>query len=476
MATVAAAPLPSLLLLLLPLLLFLAPISALHLPAHSLSHRRLASSRHSLRPSFHYAHRRSFVPKRYILAENTTRGVRNNTNTSIALPPASSTNISTPEDHHHRHSHKNRKRNWILGFFSGAIAGVVSGVVLSVLFRLLMNCIRGRYRNPGGPSIYSPKHIKRVEELAFLEKDDGLAALEVIGRGGCGEVFKAHLPPADPAHPEAPGMAIAIKKIMKRTTESAEPTSDEESRMLDRWMRQIRSEIQTVGHIRHRNLLPLLAHVVRPDSHLLIYEFMKNGSLEAALQGVRSGEREMDWAARFKVALGVAAGLEYLHVNHRPAIIHRDLKPANILLDDTMEARISDFGLAKEMPEANTHVTESKVAGTLGYIAPEYGQTLRFTAKCDVYSFGVILAALVVGRMPSDNFFQETEEMSLVKWLRNMIGGENPAAAIDPKLIGNGYEEQMLLVLRIAVFCTAEDPKERPSSKDVRTMLAQIKN
>ncbi|CAL9122382.1 unnamed protein product [Musa textilis] len=465
----ATALLPSLLLL----LLLPAPISAIY-PydgSHALRrmtprHPRRLPSRLASQSAHRSAHRRSPFPKRYVLAETKT--------TPAVASSNSSTNRSSSE-HHHSRSHKQSARNWIVGFITGSLAGIVSGAVLSVLFRLVVNCIRGRYRNPGGPSIFSPKQIKRAEDLAFLEKDDGLAALEVIGRGGCGEVYKAQLPP-DPSKPDRPGMVVAIKKIMKRTPDSAEPTSDEESRLLDKWMRQIRSEIQTVGHIRHRNLLPLLAHVTRPDCHLLIYEFMKNGSLDTVLNSVRDGEREFDWLARYRVALGIASGLEYLHIHHKPQIIHRDLKPANILLDDGMEARIADFGLAKEMPDAHTHITASKVAGTLGYISPEYGQTLRFTAKCDIYSFGVILAVLVVGKMPSDPFFHDTDEISLVRWLRKVMSSANPTAAIDPKLVGNGYDDQMLLVLRIAIFCTVDDPKERPSSKEIRSMLAQIKH
>lgn len=220
-----AAPLtpPSLLLL---LFLFLAPISTLQLPANSLSHRHLSSSRLSLRPAFQYNHRRGFLPERYVLAENATNStVGNNRTTTLS----SSTNSSAASENH-RHGHKNRIRNWILAFLSGGIAGVFSGAVLLVLFRSLLSCIRGRYRNQRGPSIFSPQHIKRAEDLAFLEKDDGLAALEVIGRGRCGEVLKAQLL-EDPARSEAPGMVIAIKRIMKRTAESAEPTSDEESLM-----------------------------------------------------------------------------------------------------------------------------------------------------------------------------------------------------------------------------------------------------
>ncbi|GAY69019.1 hypothetical protein CUMW_268720 [Citrus unshiu] len=110
-----------------------------------------------------------------------------------------------------------------------------------------------------------------------------------------------------------------------------------------------------------------------------------------------------------------------------------------------------------------------------GYIAPECYQTLTVSDKCDVYSFGVLLAVLVMGKFPFDHFFS-TEEMNMVRWMRNVISSDNPNRAIDSKLIGNGYEEQMLLVLKIAYFCTLDDPEERPSSKDVRCMLSQIKH
>nr|DAD22176.1 TPA_asm: hypothetical protein HUJ06_023639 [Nelumbo nucifera] len=181
---------------------------------------------------------------------------------------------------------------------------------------------------------------------------------------------------------------------------------------------------------------------------------MKNGSLQDVLNKVSEGKRELDWLARHKIALGVAAGLEYLHMHHNPHIIHKDLKPRNILLDDDMEAHIADFGLKKAISEMNTYVTTSNVAGTIGYNAPEYHQMLKFTDRCDVYSIGVILTVLVLGKLPSDDFFQTTEEMSLVKWLRNQMISENPSAAIDPKLKGNGcYVENYLVVCYFSLIC-----------------------
>ncbi|KAF8096053.1 hypothetical protein N665_0318s0006 [Sinapis alba] len=401
---------------------------------------------------------------RHILAEtqstNSTKKANNTTTTSKA---------TSEHDKKKMKKKKNKKKKvlaWILGFFVGGIGGTLSGFVFSVIFRLVLQAIRGPGK-PSGPTIFSPM-IKKAEDLAFLENEEALASLELIGKGGCGEVFKAELPGSN-------GKIIAVKKVTQPSKEAAELV-DEESKFLNRYMRQIRSEINTVGHIRHRNLLPLLAHVAQPECHYLVYEYMKNGSLQDILSDVAAGNKELMWPARHKIAVGIAAGLEYLHMDHKPAIIHRDLKPANVLLDDDMEARISDFGLAKVMPDAVTHITASKLAGTVGYIASEYHQTLKFTDKCDIYSFGVILGVLVIGKLPSDEFFQTTDEMSLIKWMRNMVTSENPSLAIDPKLMEQGFDEQMLLVLKIACYCTLDDPKQRPNSKDVRTMLSQIKS
>lgn len=409
------------------------------------------------------------LPKRYILAENSTissspaMALTPSKNSSTAASPSPNKAPSPSAVPPKKKKNRKKLKAWILGFVAGALAGSIAALICCILFKLLLALIRGVREEPG-IELFSSL-IKKKEDLAFLEKEEGVASLEIIGRGGCGEVYKCELPGSN-------GKMIAIKKIVP-PKENAD-LSEEDSKLLNKFMRQIRSEINTVGQIRHRNLLSLLAHVPRPDCHFLIYEFMKNGSLQDLLTEVSQGTRELDWLTRHRFALGVAAGLEYLHTGHSARIIHRDLKPANVLIDDDMEARIADFGLAKVVPDANTHVTTSNVAGTVGYISPEYHQTLKFTDKCDIYSFGVLLGVMVMGKLPSDEFFQHTREMSLVKWMRNVMTSENPEKAIDPKLMGNGYEEQMLLVLKIACFCTLEDPKQRPNSKDVRCMLSQI--
>ncbi|CAN0891357.1 Leucine-rich repeat receptor-like serine/threonine/tyrosine-protein kinase SOBIR1 [Linum grandiflorum] len=364
----------------------------------------------------------SQYPKRYEFAENESESV----SVSVSGP------ISAPEPSKEETSKKKKKQklaDWLLGFLAGATAGSISGFVFCVMFRLVLAAVRGGGKD-SGPAIFSPV-IKNPADLAFLEKEDAAASLEIIGKGGCGEVYKAQLPGSN-------GKMIAIKKIVQNTKEDYSE-KDSNKVVVNKKMRQIESEINTVSQIRHRNLLPLLAHVTRPDCHYLVYEFMNNGSLQNKLMDVSKGKTELDWPARYKIAVGVAA----------------DLKPGNVLLDDDMEPRITDFGLAKSMPDANTHITSSNVAGTVGYIAPEYHQTLKFTDKCDIYSFGVLLG---------------------VMWMKNVMTGDDPGKAIDPKLLGKGYDEQILLVLKIACFCTIEDPKQRPNSKDVRAMLAQIKH
>ncbi|KAL5544037.1 hypothetical protein UlMin_007821 [Ulmus minor] len=415
----------------------------------------------------------SDLPKRYIFAENSNSTAGRNRTHLAAGPFGSKSPSPSPSPTAPKKIQKHKKKNmvkrvigWILGFLAGGVAGTISGFVFSLLFKVLLAAAKGGGKD-SGPAIFSPL-IKSKEDLAFLEKEDGIASLELIGRGGCGEVYKAVLP-------ESNGKMIAIKKITEPPKDAADIT-EEDSKLLNKKMRQIKSEINTVGQIRHRNLLPLLAHVSRPNCHYLVYEFMKNGSLQDMLNQVAEGKREFDWLARHRVAVGIAEGLEYLHLNHSPRIIHRDLKPANVLLDDDMEARIADFGLAKAMPDAHTHISTSNVAGTVGYISPEYHQTLKFTDKCDIYSFGVLLGVLVMGKLPSDDFFHNQNEIGLVKWMRNVMTSENPQQAIDPNLIGNGFEEQMLLVLKIACFCSLDDPKQRPNSKDVRCMLTQIKH
>ncbi|XP_021763803.1 leucine-rich repeat receptor-like serine/threonine/tyrosine-protein kinase SOBIR1 [Chenopodium quinoa] len=220
---------------------------------------------------------------------------------------------------------------------------------------------------------------------------------------------------------------IAIKKIKGLPTEAAK-LCEEDTESLESNMHALKLEIQAVGRIRHCNLLPLLAHVPRQNCNLLVYEYMKNGSLQDLMVKVANGSTELDWLIRHKIAIGMTYRLEYLHIyEHNRRIIHKDLKPRNILLDDDMEPRIADFGLAKEMLIDNTH--------------------------------GLILGSLVIGKLLEDNFFQETRRVDMKIWMKNIMSSEDPKRAIDSSLMGNGYEKQMLQVLNIACYSTHIDPE-----------------
>ncbi|XVF72085.1 hypothetical protein PTKIN_Ptkin12aG0093200 [Pterospermum kingtungense] len=206
---------------------------------------------------------------------------------------------------------------------------------------------------------------------------------------------------------------------------------------------------------------------------MIVYEFMQNGSLGEVLHGKQASRLLVDWVSRYNIALGVAQGLAYLHHDCHPPVIHRDIKSNNILLDANLEARIADFGLARMIVRKNE--TVSMVAGSYGYIAPEYGYTLKVDEKIDIYSFEVVLLELLTGKRPLDPEFRES--VNLVEWIRRKVG-DNLALeeALDPNL-GNcrHIQEEMLLVVRIALLCTAKLPKDRPSMKHVITMLGEAK-
>lgn len=358
---------------------------------------------------------------------------------------------------------------WVGASISFSI-GFGLGVLAFILWRVaIRRCIKPDPDEEAStnPTLFSPI-IRSVGDLSFLFSNT-LPPLEVIGRGACGEVYKADIFTGGQV------ITVAIKKILQPSLMDASNLCKEESKLLDYRMRQVKSEIVTVGQMGHPHLVRLLAHVPQPEHHYLVYEFMNNGSLHDVLKG--EAREKLDWLNRLKIAQGIAAGLEYLHMVHRPRIIHRDLKPANILLDDNLNARIADFGLAKVVPEAiSGAVSSANVAGTLGYIAPEYYQMLSCTDKSDIYSFGVILAVLVTGMFPSDGFFQTTDEPSLMTWVGRMVNSEDPSEAIDRSLLRTGYEAEMILVLKIACFCTYDDPNVRPNSREVHRMLSQIKH
>ncbi|KAI4978745.1 hypothetical protein ZWY2020_015498 [Hordeum vulgare] len=278
--------------------------------------------------------------------------------------------------------------------------------------------------------------------------------------GATGVVYKAELPRAR--------TVIAVKKLWR----PAATDGDAVRNLTD----DVLKEVGLLGRLRHRNIVRLLGYMHNDADAMMLYEFMPNGSLWEALHGGAPESRTMltDWVSRYDVAAGVAQGLAYLHHDCHPPVLHRDIKSNNILLDADMQARVADFGLARALSRSGESV--SVVAGSYGYIAPEYGYTLKVDQKSDIYSYGVVLMELITGRRPVDTAaFGEGQDV--VAWVRDKIRSNTVEDHLDP-LVGAGcahVREEMLLVLRIAVLCTAKLPRDRPSMRDVLTMLGEAK-
>ncbi|GMI98682.1 PXY-like2, MDIS1-INTERACTING RECEPTOR LIKE KINASE1 [Hibiscus trionum] len=301
-----------------------------------------------------------------------------------------------------------------------------------------------------------PWRLMAFQRLGFTAADI-LACIKetnVVGMGATGVVYKAEMPQSD--------AVVAVKKLWRSGADVESGNSGD-----------FVGEVNLLGKLRHRNIVRLLGFLHNGTSMMIVYEFMQNGSLADALTGKQAGRLLVDWVSRYNVALGVAQGLAYLHHDCHPPVIHRDIKSNNILLDANLEARIADFGLARMMVRKNE--TVSMVAGSYGYIAPEYGYTLKVDEKIDIYSFGVVLLELLTGKRPLDPEFGES--LNIAEWIRRKVG-DNKALeeALDPNL-GNckHIQEEMLLVVRIALLCTAKHPKDRPSMRDVITMLGEAK-
>ncbi|XP_023155950.1 leucine-rich repeat receptor protein kinase MSP1, partial [Zea mays] len=292
--------------------------------------------------------------------------------------------------------------------------------------------------------------LLRVTMDDILKATNNFSEVHIIGHGGFGTVYEA-------AFPE--GQRVAVKRLHG----SCQFLGD----------RQFLAEMETIGKVKHHNLVPLLGYCARGDERFLIYEYMHHGSLETWLRTHENTPEAIGWPERLRICLGSANGLMFLHHGFVPHIIHRDMKSSNILLDENMEPKISDFGLARIISAYDTHVSTT-VSGTLGYIPPEYAMIMESTARGDVYSFGVVMLEVLTGRPPTG---KEVEEGggNLVDWVRWMIACSREGELFDPRLPVSGlWREQMVRVLAIALDCTTDEPSKRPTMVEVVKGLKMV--
>ncbi|KAK9664775.1 hypothetical protein RND81_14G067300 [Saponaria officinalis] len=305
-----------------------------------------------------------------------------------------------------------------------------------------------------------PWHFTPFQKLNF-SVDQVLRCLvdsNIIGKGCSGIVYRADI---------ENGEAIAVKKLWPTTTTgpSAEDTTKSGSRD------SFSAEVKTLGTIRHKNIVRFLGCCWNKKTRLLMYDFMPNGSLGTLLH--ETSGNALEWDLRYHILLGAAQGIAYLHHDCVPPIVHRDIKANNILIGLDFEPYIADFGLAKLVDDGDFNRSSNTIAGSYGYIAPEYGYMMKITEKSDVYSFGIVVLEVLTGKQPVDPTIPGG--VHVVDWVKQKKGG---IEVLDPGMVSRPESEieEMMQVLGIALLCVSTSPNDRPTMKDVAAMLKEIKH
>uniref|UniRef100_A0A1J3JWM3 non-specific serine/threonine protein kinase n=1 Tax=Noccaea caerulescens TaxID=107243 RepID=A0A1J3JWM3_NOCCA len=344
------------------------------------------------------------------------------------------------------HVQKNRSLNVTLLFLALAVAVVV---LVTGLIALRYRVVKIREYDSENGDVKNADAKWKIARFHQMEMDaEEICRLDedhVIGTGSAGKVYRVDL--------KKGGKTVAVKWL--RRGGGVEEDGTEVSV----------SEMEILGKIRHRNVLKLYAFLVGRGSSYLVFEFMENGNLyEALRRNLKGGLPELDWHKRYKIAVGAAKGIAYLHHDCNPPIIHRDIKCSNILLDGDYESKIADFGVAKV---ADKGCEWSCVAGTHGYMAPELAYSYKATEKSDVYSFGVVLLEIVTGLRPVEDEFGEGKDIADYVLSKIQQDRRNLRDVLDKQVLSYEVEESMITVLKMGLLCTTKLPNPRPSMREV---------
>ncbi|XP_015163619.1 probable LRR receptor-like serine/threonine-protein kinase At1g56140 isoform X2 [Solanum tuberosum] len=349
--------------------------------------------------------------------------------TSDLIPPASEQPFTT-------------KKNW-----TGLIVGIVVGVgVISLISLFLVYYLIQKRKQQ---QALEDEEFLGIETRPYTFSYSVLRAAtgdfcisNKLGQGGFGPVYKGTL---------EDNRIVAVKQLSVASHQGKS---------------QFVAEIATISAVQHRNLVKLYGCCIEGDRRLLVYEYLENKSLDQAL--FEKGSLYLDWPIRFQICLGVAKGLAYLHEESRVRIVHRDVKASNILLDADLNPKISDFGLAKLYDDKQTHIS-TRVAGTIGYLAPEYAMRGHLTEKADVFGFGVVALEIVSGRPNSDESLEE-DKIYLLELAWQLHENKRETELVDANLSEFDVDE-VKKVIGIALLCTQTPPGLRPSMSRVIAML-----
>uniref|UniRef100_A0A7N2R5L6 Cysteine-rich receptor-like protein kinase 10 n=1 Tax=Quercus lobata TaxID=97700 RepID=A0A7N2R5L6_QUELO len=337
------------------------------------------------------------------------------------------------------------------------IASSVVLVILLFFFRRRRARMKSNDINEENPqksdgllNYHAASEITTVESLQF---DFGTIEVATnkfsddnkIGEGGFGKVYKGVLPE---------GKEVAVKRFSMKSLQGLE---------------EFKNEVILIAKLQHKNLVRLLGCGIEGEEKLLVYEFMPNKSLDNFIFDSKR-RSQLDWKTYYNIICGIARGLLYLHEDSRLKIIHRDLKPSNVLLDHNMVAKISDFGMARIVSENQNIANTKRVAGTYGYMAPEYAMEGIFSIKSDVFSFGVILLEIISGKR-SSGFYLTEHSQTLLAYAWRLWNEDKAIEFVDNFLMESGSTSEIVKCIHIGLLCVEENPQDRPTMSTVVVML-----
>ncbi|CAN0896964.1 Cysteine-rich receptor-like protein kinase 8 [Linum grandiflorum] len=358
-------------------------------------------------------------------------------------PPAGSPPPSMPPNSSNSYAGRKSKTSTVtLVVISVSASVAVLALVCTVVYCFL------RVHSPdiipdGSTTDRDPRAESLMISLNVLKEATGNFSSEnKLGEGGFGPVYKGKFPG---------GQEIAVKRLSTGSRQGLE---------------ELKTEVMLVAKLLHRNLVRLLGFCLEEDEKILVYEYLPNGSLDRTLYDPKR-KFDLDWGTRYKIIIGIARGLLYLHEDSQLRIIHRDLKASNILLDESMSPKISDFGLARLFNGSKTQEITDQIAGTYGYMAPEYARHGHFSVKSDVYSFGILLLELVTGRRNTIRNSMNLQSHVWDQWRNGMA-----LEVRDPTMGDRCANVEVLKCIHIGLLCVQESIADRPTMSEIVLMLS----
>ncbi|KAG4124052.1 hypothetical protein ERO13_D10G016500v2 [Gossypium hirsutum] len=343
-------------------------------------------------------------------------------------------------------SRGNGRRTWPI------IVAIVVPIAASILVLLLACWVSKRRAKKydavqGGNAGYDITTVEALQyDFATIEAaTNKFSDSNKLGEGGFGEVYKGILPNQQ---------VIAVKRLSRGSGQGDE---------------EFKNEAVLVAKLQHRNLVRLLGFCLEREEKILVYEYVPNKSLDYfVFDPTKQGQ--LDWSRRYKIIGGIARGILYLHEDSRLRIIHRDLKASNILLDEDMNPKISDFGMARIFGVDQTQGTTRRVVGTYGYMSPEYAMQGQFSVKSDVYSFGVLVLEIISDQRNS-NFYETEGAQDLISYAWKLWKDGRSQELLNPVLRDNYSRNEVIRCIQLGLLCVQEDPADRPTMATIVLLL-----